>query len=228
MKLLVSVTILVGVFLACANGCSSMATNFDPCPGELTCPNGVCCPIGYPFDCNGKCYQSAAGCGSSYVTCSGSSGGGSGASGGNGNTGTGNGGCASGTAQCGTAYCSPIGDVCCASAGHPELSCSAGATCNSDGTCSGGSGGGGGGGGGGGTGVPCSQNVHPAWMAGECQPVTTCKCTLQACVRVANGGCCSGYDLGWIFIPCNGSGGTSCGDCQAAATSALQQCGCNP
>jgi hypothetical protein len=45
-------------------------------------------------------------------------------------------------------------------------------------------------------------------------------------VRVANGGCCSGYNLGWIFIPCDGSGGTSCGNCQNAAASALQQCGC--
>jgi hypothetical protein len=41
----------------------------DPCPGELTCPNLLCCPAGYPFFCDGKCHTAVSGCASSYVTC---------------------------------------------------------------------------------------------------------------------------------------------------------------
>jgi hypothetical protein len=48
---------------------------------------------------------------------------------------------------------------------------------------------------------------------------------MKACVRVANGGCCSGYDLGYVFIPCDGSG-LACGNCTNAAAAALRQCGC--
>jgi hypothetical protein len=227
-KWLVGTVTAMSLIGALANGCSS-STPFapdNPCPGQLTCPNYECCPIGTPFECNGKCYSESSPCGTSYVTCSGPSGGSSGGSpGANGNGGSSaGGGCPSGTSACGASYCTPNGDVCCANAGHPELSCPSGATCNANGTCSGGSGGGGGGGGS--TGVPCSESAHPAWQQGECQTAQTCNCTMKACVRVANGGCCSGYDLGWIFIPCSGSGGQSCGDCTQAAISAAQQCGC--
>jgi hypothetical protein len=52
----------------------------NPCPGELTCPNFGCCPVGWPYSCNGNCYQAATSCTSSYVTCSGSSASGSGGS----------------------------------------------------------------------------------------------------------------------------------------------------
>lgn len=73
---------MLGVVLL-GSGCSSPPpAQLDPCPGELTCPNGVCCPVGYPFDCGGKCYPTAAACGASYTTCSGKSGaGGAGAGG---------------------------------------------------------------------------------------------------------------------------------------------------
>lgn len=61
--------------------CQTATTpTIDPCPGELTCPNLGCCPVGWPFSCNGKCYPAATACGSSYVTCSGSSASGSGGS----------------------------------------------------------------------------------------------------------------------------------------------------
>ncbi len=40
----------------------------DPCPGKLTCPNKVCCPIGYPYQCNNQCYTAPTACGSSPVT----------------------------------------------------------------------------------------------------------------------------------------------------------------
>lgn len=48
-------------------------TAIDSCPGELTCGSIGCCPVGWPFSCNGKCYQAATSCASSYVTCSASS-----------------------------------------------------------------------------------------------------------------------------------------------------------
>jgi hypothetical protein len=57
---------------------------------------------------------------------------------GNGNDGiNGDGTCSAGDSKCGNDYCTPSGGVCCASAGHPELYCPMGATCNPDGTCCG-------------------------------------------------------------------------------------------
>ena len=44
--------------------------------------------------------------------------------------------CASGYYPCGSDYCTPNGNVCCASVGYPQGNCPAGDTCNSDGTCS--------------------------------------------------------------------------------------------
>jgi hypothetical protein len=221
-----SVAVVGAVLAAFANGCTSATTTaFDPCPGELTCPNHVCCAPGYPYECNGKCYTAPGPCGGNYTLCTGAAQTGSTGGTGQGNANASDGGtCPSGTTVCG-AYCAPAGAVCCASAGHPELSCPSGETCTTSGGCQGGSTSSGGTSSGG-TGVPCTQNVHPAWEPGECQAFATCQCTMKACVRIANGGCCSGYDLGWIFIPCDGSGGTSCGNCQNAAASALRQCGC--
>ncbi len=43
--------------------------------------------------------------------------------------------CPAGTTPCGAGYCAPTGAVCCASAGHPELYCSAGTTCTPPGAC---------------------------------------------------------------------------------------------
>jgi len=42
--------------------------------------------------------------------------------------------CPPGSLECGP-YCATIGNVCCASSGHPEISCLEGETCNPDGTC---------------------------------------------------------------------------------------------
>lgn len=43
--------------------------------------------------------------------------------------------CAAGQLPCGATYCAPENRVCCAGAGHPELSCEAGTECKPDGTC---------------------------------------------------------------------------------------------
>ena len=43
--------------------------------------------------------------------------------------------CPTGTTPCGTSFCSPDGNTCCASVGHPEDSCPNGEACNSDGSC---------------------------------------------------------------------------------------------
>lgn len=75
---------LVGMLGAsCSSPSAPLPHSYDPCPGELTCPNTTCCPIGAPFQCNDECYATAASCGTSYLTCSGSTdsaGGGTGAS----------------------------------------------------------------------------------------------------------------------------------------------------
>jgi hypothetical protein len=44
----------------------------NPCPdpsAPLTCPNGLCCPSGYPYECNGQCYTSPSVCGANVTTC---------------------------------------------------------------------------------------------------------------------------------------------------------------
>lgn len=46
------------------------APRIDPCPGMLTCPNMRCCPLGYPYNCNGMCFASPQGCAMGSVTCS--------------------------------------------------------------------------------------------------------------------------------------------------------------
>lgn len=224
MRGLCGAAVAIGLFGIATAGCLS-TPKIDPCPGKLTCPNEVCCPHGFPFACHGQCFASAAGCsGSNYVTCAGSSEPASGE-------------CPAGQTMCddtcvdstlvcchhGNGAVCPAGDTCGTSSAAPCLKPS---------TSSSSSGAPGGTPPGGGSsssapGVPCSQNVHPAWMQGECIPLQTCNCKLNSCARVANDGCCTGYDLGWIFIPCDGSG-LSCGDCTAAAQSALQQCGCTP
>lgn len=43
--------------------------------------------------------------------------------------------CPTGTFRCGTQHCTPNGQVCCASVGREEVSCPAGNTCLTDGTC---------------------------------------------------------------------------------------------
>jgi hypothetical protein len=226
MRVVCSALVAIGLLGIAAAGCFS-TPKIDPCPGKLTCPNEVCCPQGFPFACHGQCYASAAGCnGSSYVTCAGSSG-------------AGDDECPAGQTRCddtcvnstyvcchhGNGAVCPPGDTCGTSSDVPCLKAS---SSTSGGAPGGGTSGGAPSGGGSSSsapGVPCSQNVHPAWMQGECIPLQTCNCKLNSCARIANGGCCTGYDLGWIFIPCDGSG-LSCGDCTAAAQSALSQCGC--
>lgn len=230
MRGIAAVTLAAGCFAVAASGCFS-SPKLDPCPGQLTCPNGVCCPKGMPFDCNGKCYAAPGACGSNYVTCSGSS--------------PGSSSCPAGQTLCddvcvnsmlvcchhGDGAVCPAGDTCGTSSAAPCLKGSSssnagGTSTGSSSSSSSGTGTPSGSSSGGALGVPCTQSTHPAWMQGECASVKACNCTLSTCVRFANGGCCEGYDLGWVFIPCDGSGGTSCGDCTSAAASALQQCGC--
>jgi hypothetical protein len=49
-------------------------TNTNPCDGTgdpLWCPHvQKCCPTGFPYDCNGECYQTPSACGTSYDVCS--------------------------------------------------------------------------------------------------------------------------------------------------------------
>lgn len=62
--------------------------------------------------------------------------------------------CPSGTFACGADYCAPVGRVCCAGVGRPDISCPAGSSCNANGSCTtsgGGSSSGGSSSGGGGT-----------------------------------------------------------------------------
>jgi hypothetical protein len=44
--------------------------------------------------------------------------------------------CPAGQTLCGTGHCAPVGNVCCASVGHEEVSCSPTFVCTSDGKCS--------------------------------------------------------------------------------------------
>ena len=59
-------------------------TNNSPCPdpnNPLVCSTIGCCPVGYPYACDGHCYADASSC-SSYVYCDGSGGGSAGSGGG--------------------------------------------------------------------------------------------------------------------------------------------------
>jgi hypothetical protein len=47
----------------------------NPCPGKLTCPNMVCCPIGYPFNCGDQCYEREIACPVMSYTCTNENGG---------------------------------------------------------------------------------------------------------------------------------------------------------
>lgn len=65
----------LGMIGGVAGGCSSASSQSNPCIGTsdpLWCPvNQKCCPTGYPYDCNGSCYQSppTSECGTDYDTC---------------------------------------------------------------------------------------------------------------------------------------------------------------
>lgn len=48
-----------------AAGCEPTIT--DPCPGQRTCPNSVCCDVGFPYQCGTSCFPQP--CGSGQVTC---------------------------------------------------------------------------------------------------------------------------------------------------------------
>src|SRR5689334_12524165 len=39
----------------------------DPCPGQRTCPDDVCCAEGFPYHCGTQCYQTP--CGAGQTTC---------------------------------------------------------------------------------------------------------------------------------------------------------------
>ena len=169
----------------------SAAGCFDPCPGKLSCSSGVCCPDGMPYECGGKCYSAPGPCGGSAEICTSGSGGG-------------------GEACSTPPPCGP---------GTHQENCS----CVSNSTSGGGGSGGGGGGGSGGAPGSCTTGAHPAWQPGECTFVYQAgNCKVQFCTRVvsATNFCCEGYDLGWVFEPCD----NACGSCANAAQTVVQMC----
>jgi hypothetical protein len=65
--------VIAAAVLLCVGGCGSSQTqNCTNAAYPLYCPNAhYCCPAGYPYDCNGHCYESppTTECGTSYDTC---------------------------------------------------------------------------------------------------------------------------------------------------------------
>jgi MYXO-CTERM domain-containing protein len=118
----------------CRIAMAQCATGYYPCGTDYCTPDGdVCCAsvgdpqgncsAGYTCNANGTCSRPA-----SDETSSGSGGGA---------TSGAQGSCADGYYQCGDDYCTPTGNVCCASVGYPQANCPGGDACNSNGTCSG-------------------------------------------------------------------------------------------
>jgi MYXO-CTERM domain-containing protein len=110
----------------------SCDAGYYQCGTDYCTPDGdVCCAsVGYP---QGNC--SAGNTCNANGTCSGPSS--DETSSGSGATSGPQGSCSDGYYQCGADYCTPTGDVCCASVGYPQGNCPGGDTCNSNGTCSG-------------------------------------------------------------------------------------------
>jgi hypothetical protein len=50
---------IVALVMLC--GCQGLTTPSQRCPNKLSCTQAqVCCPVGYPIQCGGHCYQSQA------------------------------------------------------------------------------------------------------------------------------------------------------------------------
>jgi hypothetical protein len=137
------------------------------CPAGETCNTNGTCASG--SSAGGGCSPGYFGCGTSHCTpngavcCAyvgheegycpaGTTCNADGTCSGGGGTTSGGGGCGGGQVTCGSSHCVPDSAVCCAYAGHEELYCPSGETCNANGTCSMASGSGGSGGGSGGYG----------------------------------------------------------------------------
>jgi MYXO-CTERM domain-containing protein len=121
--------------------------------------------------------------------------------------------CGAGTMLCGVSHCAPVGQVCCASVGHEELSCPAGTVCKADGTC----------------GYNCAANYAPAvaTCGGD-----TCSCAVQCASHGdCDSGCCTtgGYcaplcvcqGFGKLYVGCDTTSGgypgkAAGGGCDAA------------
>jgi len=55
------------VIVMCCSAIACEPTITDPCPGQRTCPDEVCCDVGFPYHCGTQCFQQP--CGGDQVTC---------------------------------------------------------------------------------------------------------------------------------------------------------------
>jgi hypothetical protein len=99
--------------ISAESGCSSALSPVDPCPGELTCSDGVCCPTDTPYQCGSHCYSAPGPCGGNYIVCGGGSSGASGA-------------CASGQLECGNLCCPDATHYACNNGACQLTSCESG------------------------------------------------------------------------------------------------------
>ncbi|HEY6729332.1 MAG TPA: hypothetical protein VI197_35220 [Polyangiaceae bacterium] len=103
-----------------------------PCGADYCTPDdAVCCAnVGLPqYYCpGGSVCQSDGSCGAGSSSSNLSSSSSSGTTGGSDD-------CPSDSYACGADYCTPLGEVCCASVGLPQYYCPGGTTCQSDGSC---------------------------------------------------------------------------------------------
>lgn len=63
---------LVAIMLAVLASCSLLDVSGNPCPessAPLVCPDHACCPVGMPYECNGKCWASRSACASGFTLC---------------------------------------------------------------------------------------------------------------------------------------------------------------
>jgi hypothetical protein len=104
--------------------------------------------------------------------------------------------CPTGTTPCGANFCSPAGDTCCASVGHPEVSCPNGEACNTDGTCDTTSGGGT---------FSCESQQMPEYN-GCTEGVGQCGCADPCSIGTdCTSGCCSNGYCAFSCV-CSGQG----------------------
>jgi MYXO-CTERM domain-containing protein len=120
--------------------------------------------------------------------------------------------CPSAEALCGTGHCAPVGNVCCASVGHEEVSCQPSFQCTTDGKC---------------------QSTCPAGQASTIAScgADTCSCSVRCTHhKDCESSCCTtaGYcaplcvcnGFGKLFVDCDpngvGAGPIPVHGCQAA------------
>jgi len=109
----------------CPDGSYSCGADYCTPDGEVCCANvglpQYYCPGGSVCQNDGSCAPGASSSASSSSSSSGTTGGADG--------------CEPGSYACGADYCTPDGEVCCASVGLPQYYCPGGSVCQSDGSC---------------------------------------------------------------------------------------------